>query len=79
MDNELSSLDKISFKEERKTMSKLYIFMDTEHDTGGRSVKFISEDRDKVITFIGNYAIDSKNEGSTCYYEIVEVGLDVEL
>lgn len=58
-------------------MSKLYIFMNTEHDVGGESIKFVSKDRDKVITFIGNYVMDSKNEGSTGYYEIVEV--DVEL
>lgn len=54
-------------------METIYLFLDSEHEAGGGAIKFASRDKEEVITFIGNYVLDSANEGTTAYFELIEL------
>ena len=56
----------------------LWVFMDTHQEVGMRSIKFMDEDKDKVLKFIGEYAI-SPDVVSVKYFELKELKIGVAL
>ena len=56
----------------------LWVFMDTHQEVGMSSIKFMDEDKDKVLKFIGEYAMNS-DVVSADYFELKELKIGVEL
>ena len=56
----------------------LWVFMDARLDDGIGAIKFIDEDKDKVLKFIGEYAI-STDVVSADYFELKELKIGVAL
>mgnify|MGYP003619725337 FL=1 len=56
----------------------LWVFMDARLDDGMSSIKFMDEDKDKVLKFIGEYAI-SPDVVSVEYFELKELKIGVAL
>lgn len=50
--------------------SKVYLFLDTESEVGGNSIKFASYDIKNVKAFIADYVME--NEVNATYFEIKE-------
>lgn len=56
----------------------LWVFMDTHQEVGMCSIKFMDEDKDKVLKFIGEYAMNS-DVVSADYFELKELKIGVAL
>ena len=60
-----------------------WVFMATHQEVGMRSIKFMDEDKDKVLKFIGEYAISSdvvsSDVVSADYFELKELKVGVAL
>ena len=52
------------------TPNKVYLFLDTESETGSGAIKFASYDIKNVKAFIADYVME--NEVNTAYFEIKE-------
>ena len=56
----------------------LWVFMDTRIEDGIDAIKFIDEDKDEVLKFIGEYSI-SPDVVSVEYFELKELKIGVAL
>lgn len=61
-----------------KKKYSLWVFMDTHQEVGMLSIKFMDEDKDKVLKFIGEYVI-SPDVVSVEYFEFRELKIGVAL
>lgn len=56
----------------------LWVFMDSYEEVGMDAIKFMDEDKDKVLKFIGEYALNSGNANSD-YFELREFKIGTSL
>ena len=67
---------RVSIGEQKKY--SLWVFTDTPQEVGIRTIKFMDEDKDRVLKFIGEYAI-SPDVVSVEYFELKELKVGVAL
>lgn len=60
------------------TNKKVWAFFDSYDESGADSLKFMHEDQEKVISFIGNYSLSSHVDTASLF-ELREIEIGVEL
>lgn len=60
------------------TNKKMWAFFDSCDESGAYSLKFMHEDQEKVISFIGNYSLGSHVDTASLF-ELREIEIGVEL
>ena len=61
-----------------KEIYSLWVFMDSNSEAGLGAIKFMDKDKEKVLKFIGEYAISS-DVVSADYFELKELKIGVAL